>query len=406
MLADRMSLFPASGTAGARAAAKAATAGGRQVFDLSAGEVICEPAGGAVAGAIAALERGENRYTDTIGIAPLREAIARRLSSETGQVWSADEVAVTAGAKQGLFNAVMAVLNPGDEVLIPVPYWTTFPAQVLLAGAQPMRVDTRANGYLPRIEDLRAALTPATRAIIINTPNNPTGAVYDRALLGDIAEFAIQARLWVVFDECYSSFVWEPLRHHNIVSVVPEVRSRTLVVNAFSKQLALTGWRLGYVAGPPAVIAAVKALQGHTTSNPNVIAQHGVLAHLLQEVDTGFERGLHHRLHQARSAGLEILAGLERELVPTAQGGFYFYLDLARLLAAKPRAGIIADADDVARVLLEEAGVAGVSGTAFGDPSGLRLSYGAPVEILLPALRRVVGALNGMTRPERIRVVA
>lgn len=390
MLAQRMSLFSASGTANARAAAKAAAASGKGIIDLSAGEIWCEPPGTVVAGAIAAIERGENRYTDTVGIALLREVIATRLSLDTGHVWSADEVAVTAGAKQALFNAAMTVLNPGDEVLIPSPYWTTFPAQVQIAGAKAVFVDTRENGYWPRIEDLRAAVTPTTRAIVVNTPHNPTGAVYDRALLGSIAELAIRAKLWIIFDECYGSFAHEPHHHENIVSVVPEVRSRTLIVNAFSKQLALTGWRLGYLAGPKEVIAAVKALQSHTTSNPNVIAQHGVLAHL-ESGDRSFEAGLRTMLAVARRSGLEILSRLRDAPMLGAEGGFYFYLDLSTVLARCAPGTTI---DDLTNRLLAEAGVAGVAGSAFGDPTGLRLSYGVQRDELEAGLVRLVTFFN------------
>ncbi len=390
MLAQRMSSFAGSGTAAARAAAKAAQASGRTIVDLAAGEMRCEPPGTVIAGAIEALRRGENRYTDTVGIAPLREAIAKRLSLDTGHVWSADEVAVTAGAKQALFNAAMTVLDPGDEVIIPAPYWTTFPAQVALAGARPVFVDTRRNGYRPRIADLRAAVTPATRAIVVNTPNNPTGAVYDRATLAGIAELAIRTGLWVIFDECYGSFVHEPHEHESIVSVVPEVRPRTLMVNAFSKALALTGWRLGYLAGPKEVIGAVKALQSHTTSNPNVIAQHAVLAYL-ETGDRSYEAGLRAMLGVARARGLAILGDLRAVPAPQAEGGFYFYVDVSAIL---DRLGPGATVDDVARRLLMEAGVATVAGSAFGDPAGLRLSYGGALADLEEGLARLVVCLN------------
>src|SRR5262249_53395855 len=399
MLAQRTELFSASGTAKARSAAKAAATSGREIIDLSAGEIWCDSPETVRAGAIDAIRRGINRYTDTIGLEALRQAIATRLSDDTGDAWSGDEVAVTAGGKQALFNAAMAILNPGDEVIIPTPYWTTFPAQALIAGAKPVYVETRANGYVPDIKDIRAAVTPATRAIVINTPNNPTGAVFDRALLAGVAEVAIRRKLWVIFDECYGSFVYEPRRHDNIITIVPEVRPRTLIVNSFSKTLALTGWRVGYLAGPSNVIAAARALQSHTTSNPNVIAQHAILAHLKQD-DGSFEQKLRVDLSVNRARGLEILSRLHRVPPPPAQGGFYFYLDLSELLAARLRAGSFADADDVARLLLD-AGVAGVSGSAFGDPAGFRLSYGVPLDKLERGLRAVVDALNSLTAKER-----
>ena len=251
----------------------------------------------------------------------------------------------------------------------------------------PGLLDTRANGYVPDLDALAGATTPLTRAIIINTPNNPTGAVYDRATLAGIAELAIERDLWIIFDECYGTFAHAPWVHEAIVAVVPEVRSRTLVVNAFSKELGITGWRLGYLAGPGEVVKAAKALQSHTTSNPNVIAQHAVLAHL-EKGDGTFEQQLRSRLGLARTKGLSILSSLARVPQPAAQGGFYFYLDLAEILTERQ------SADDVVSFLLAEAGVAGVSGTTFGDRCGLRLSYGVPLQTLERGLQSAVKALN------------
>jgi len=396
MVAQRMSLFSVSGTANARAAAKAAAASGKEIIDLSAGEIWAETPEAVRRGAVAAINRNLNRYTDTVGTEQLREAIAKKLSVDTGQLWRADEIAVTAGAKQALFNAALALLNPGDEVIIPAPYWTTFPAQVSIAGARPVFVDTRANGYVPRIEDIRAAISPSTRAIVVNTPNNPTGAILDRELLNGITELALEHDFWVIFDECYGNFVFEPGKHEHIAAVNPEARRRIVVVNSFSKSLTLTGWRLGYLAAPREVISAAKALQSHTTSNPNVVAQHAVLAYF-EDGDRSFERGLRARLALNRTRGLAILSRLRNVPPPPAQGGFYFYLDLSGLVGGRSRDGAIATADDVANLLLREAGVASVPGSAFGDPTGMRLSYGIPVDLLERGLESLVDTLNGLS---------
>ena len=391
MVAQRMMSIARSGTAKTQAAAAAAAAAGREITDLSAGEVWVDPPQSVQDGAVAAIRRGENRYTDTVGLAPLRRAIAKRVSADTGQVWNADEVAVTAGGKQALFNAAMAVLDPGSEVIVPVPYWTTFPAQIRLAGATPVFVDTAATGYRPRLRDLEAAVTAATRAIIVNTPNNPTGAVFDGALLAGIADLAMRRDLWIVFDECYGRLVHGPTQHEHIIAVAPAVRPRTLVVNSFSKTLALTGWRLGYLAAPNTVINAVKSIQSHTTSNPNVIAQHAVMAYLEENADA-FERELRTVLAERCGSVRRLVAGLTRVSTGPSEGGFYLYLDLSRILPA----GAVADADGVARLLLDKAGVSVVPGSAFGDPMGLRLSYGvAPTALRrgLPSLVRVLDDL-------------
>ncbi|KAA3509353.1 aminotransferase class I/II-fold pyridoxal phosphate-dependent enzyme [Agrobacterium vitis] len=392
MLAQRTDMFKSSGTAAARAAAKAAADAGKEIVDLTAGEIWSDLAPTIRDGAIEAIQKGINRYTDTIGLIELREALARKVSLETGQLWKPDEIAVTSGAKQALFNTAMVLLNPGDEVIIPSPYWTTFPAQVMIAGATPVFVETRSNGYVPLIEDIKAAVTERTRAIVINTPANPTGAVYGVKTLVAIAELAHNRNFWIIFDECYGDFVHVHQTHHPIVSLVPEVRSRTVIINAFSKSLALTGWRIGYLSAPKDVVNAVKALQSHTTSNPNVIAQHAVLAHLRQD-DGVYQANLRSQLARSRQIGLSVLSGLSHVPVPNAQGGFYFYLDLSELL--KTKAGSVAvTADDVVNSLLSEVGVAAVSGTAFGDPSGIRLSYGIPPETLETGLSRLVEMLN------------
>jgi aspartate aminotransferase len=393
MLAQRTSLFKSSGTAAARAAAKAAADSGKEIIDLTAGEIWGDLAPTIRHGAIAAINKGVNRYTDTVGLIELRQSLAQKVSLETGQVWQADEIAVTTGAKQALFNTAMVLLNPGDEVVIPAPYWTTFPAQVLIAGGTPVFVDTRGNGYVPRVEDIAAAITSKTRAIVINTPSNPTGAVYDRDTLAGIAKLAIARNLWIIFDECYGAFVHSSEAHHPIVALVPDVRSRTIIINAFSKSLALTGWRIGYLAGPKEIINAVKALQSHTTSNPNVIAQYAVLAHL-ERGDGSYEAKLRGQLASARQRGLAALSSLARVPLPAAQGGFYFYLDLSDLVRPDLSQHAVKTADDVVNRLLAEAGVACVSGTAFGDPLGLRLSYGIPTEQLETGLWRLVAVLN------------
>ncbi|WP_027168304.1 aminotransferase class I/II-fold pyridoxal phosphate-dependent enzyme [Mesorhizobium sp. WSM3224] len=393
MLAQRTHLFKSSGTAAARAAAKAAADAGMEIVDLTAGEIWSDLAPTIRDGAIEAIRQGLNRYTDTIGLMGLREALARKVSAETGQTWPAEEIAVTSGAKQALFNVAMTLINPGDQVIIPAPYWTTFPAQIQIAGGTPVHIDTRENGYVPRIDDIQRVITPLTRAIVVNTPGNPSGAVCDAETLMGIGRLAVERDLWIIFDECYEPFTYDCHRHHPLVSLVPEVRARTVIVNSFSKSLALTGWRVGYLAAPKELILAVRALQSHTTSNPNVIAQHAVLHHLL-EGDGAFEAQLREQLTAARQAGLAALSQLRCVPIPEAQGGFYFYLDLSGVLRPTLENGHAETSDDIVSVLLSQAGVAGVSGTAFGDPNGLRFSYGIPPELLQAGLERVVRVLN------------
>ncbi|NYG45489.1 aspartate aminotransferase [Bradyrhizobium sp. IAR9] len=395
MLAERISLLSGSGTAAAREAVNVAAASGRRIIDLAAGEVIIKPPSSVREGAIAAINAGTNRYTDSIGLPPLRKAIAEKLSVATGMGWDTGDIVITAGAKQGLLDAAFAVLNLGDEVIVIRPCWPTFPSQVLLAGATPVFVDARPPTYIPDIDAIRAAVTPRTKAIIINSPNNPTGAVYDRSILQAIGDLAIDYQLWIVSDECYASFVFTAARHESIVMAHPDVRSRTILVNAFSKELAITGWRLGYFAAPSEIVSAAKKLQSHTTSNANVIAQYAILHHL--QVDDGtFEQEMHQRLSQARNTGLLILSGLHDVTIPDAKGSFFFYLDLSRLISALPAGSPVRSNDDIAQLLLEKADVGSVTGSIFGDANGLRLSFGIPPDLMATGLRRVVETLNSL----------
>lgn len=393
MLAQRTHSFKLSETVAATTAASAAAGSGKEIIDLTAGKISSQIAPSVRDGAIDAINRNLNRSTETVGLMKLRHALARKISVETGQPWSANEIAVTNGAKQALFNAAMTLLNPGDEVLIPAPYWTTFAAQIAVAGGTPVFIETRYNNYVPRLTDLTVAVTSKTKAIVVNTPNNPTGTIYDRDTLIGIAQLAASHDLWIIFDECYATFAHAPHTHHPIVSVAPQARNRTLIVNSFSASLALTGWRIGYLAGPKAVINAVEALQSHTTSNPNVIAQHALLHHL-ERGDVYFQSLLQRHVANARALGLSILSTLKLVPQPGAQGGFYFYLDLSELQLRAKAHGHEFNADDVVKALLIEAGVATVSGTAFGDPAGVRLSYGIDLEFLDKGLRRLTATLN------------
>ncbi|MEK9281033.1 aminotransferase class I/II-fold pyridoxal phosphate-dependent enzyme [Bradyrhizobium sp. ISRA442] len=367
------------------------------IIDLTTEEIWSDLAPSARDGAISAINSRVNRYTEAIGLFDVRSALARRISAETGQPWSADEVAITNGGKQAFFNAALALLNHGDEVLIPTPYWTSFPAQIVVAGGTPVFVDTRRSNYIPRLTDLAAAVTSRTKAIVVNTPHNPTGVVYDRDTLESIAQFAKDRDIWIIFDECCGAFAHAPHIHHPLLAVAPGVRNRTLIVNSFSKSLALTGWRIGYLAAPRPVISAINALQGHTTANVNVVAQHALL-HYLERGDLYFQALLQRQVANARALGLSILSSLTSVPQPPAQGGLYFYLDLTELQRRANAHGHELSADDVARVMLANAGVAIVSGTAFGDAAGIRLSYGGDLESLGKGLRRLSATLNEISR--------
>lgn len=393
MLAQRTALLNSSGDAAAWSPANACATNADPVIDLTADEIWSDFAPMVREGAIVAINRYLGRNTDAACLMELRHALARKISAETALDWSADEIAVTSGCEQALFNAAMVLLNPGDEVLIPAPYSTLFPTQIALAGGTPIFIGTWDNNYVPKLADLAAAVTPKTKAIVVNTPNNPTGTVYNRATLADIAQLAIDRDLWIIFDECYGAFVHAPHTHHPIVSADARARSRTLTVNSFCKSLALTGWRIGYLAGPESVIRAVNRLQIRTTSNPSTIGQRALLHHI-ESGDVAFQQKLQRQVDDARKLGLSILSTLTSIPAPAAQGGFHFYLDLSPWQRHVKARGRELNADEVVNVLLMEAGVATVSGTAFGDPAGVRVSYGIDLELMDKGLRRLAATLN------------
>lgn len=401
MLAHRMSFLADPDAACARGDAKVAGIVRSQIIDLAAGEVIIEPPLSVREGAIAAINVGGNRYADAIGLTTLRRAIAEKLSAETGIEWSREEIVITAGEKQALLDATLALIDPGDEVIIIRPCCPTFPSLVLLAGATPVFVDARRPRYIPDITAIRNAVSPSTKAIMINSPNNPTGAVYDRTTLQKLADIATDAQLWIIFDECHSRFVFTGVgRHTSIVRAHPGVRSRTILVNAFSDGLAVTGCGLGYCAGPAEIVCAIRKLRRHATASPDAIAQHAILHHL-QSSDGSFEQKMHQRLADARNIGLHILSDLRDIAPPRADGSLFFYLDLSRLVSALPADGPVRSTDDIARLLLEEAKVRSVAGGVFGDVTGLRLSFGAPPELLETGLKRIVKILNSLRTREK-----
>ncbi|MBM4421159.1 MAG: aminotransferase class I/II-fold pyridoxal phosphate-dependent enzyme, partial [Chloroflexi bacterium] len=228
--------------------------------------------------AIAAIREEFNGYTSTAGMMPLRRAIAERVRESTGLVYDPRHVVVSVGAKHAIFNAICTLAGPGDEVLLPVPHWVSFPDQVRFAGATPVFVPTEgARGWKVRREDLERAATGRTRLLILNTPNNPTGAVYARAELEEIARFCVERDLWVLSDEIYAPFAFTA-EGHTSIAALPGMRERTVVVSGASKAYGMTGWRIGYAAAPPEVASAMVTLQSHTTSNPTGVAQRAALA--------------------------------------------------------------------------------------------------------------------------------
>ncbi len=390
-----------------RIAARAAElrARGQRVVSLSAGEPDFDTPEHVRAAAERAIAEGRTHYTPNAGIAPLREAIAAKLGSENAIAYAPDEVLVSCGAKQVLYNACVALFGPGDEVLVPAPYWVSFPAMVRLARATPVIVPAGAeSGWKVTAARLAEALTPRTRGLVLNSPSNPTGAVYDERELAGIAELCLERRLWVLSDEIYERLCYERPRSPSIAALGPEMRELTVTVNGFSKCFAMTGWRLGYGAAPREVVQAMDVVQSHSTSNASSVSQYAGLAALTERAAS--ERSIAAMREAFRARRARLLAGLEGlpgvRSVPPA-GAFYVWSDVSetapRLLGGggpagdgRPRPGL---ADEICGELLERRGLALVPGGAFGGEGHVRWSFAASEEEIDEGLDRFRKAVQG-----------
>jgi aspartate aminotransferase len=395
MLAERMTNLAGSQTSGMRNKAKQLREQGINVINFAAGELDL-PTSPAIKQAVhQAVDADRTQYTDTLGIRPLRERLAERVSRATGVPYSAEEVGVTAGAKQALYNAAMVLFDPGCEVIIPAPYWVTFPVQVTLAGAIPVFLPTEPNHFQIDLAELAGRITSRTRGIILNTPHNPTGAVYDRSTLERIAALAIKHDFTVIFDECYEQLVYPPHQHHNIVKLVPEMKNRTVLINSFSKTYCMTGWRAGFMCAPKQVVKAASNLQGHVTSNPSNLAQYGALA-ALDAVNEPFLKNVQEVLRARRECALKLVQQIPHVGCTIPNGAFYLFPDVSLLLGRSHKGRPIADVDALAELLLEEAHVAVVAGSAFGSSRHVRISYAVSTQDVQEGLVRFRQFVEGL----------
>ena len=388
LLAERTKILTPPSTSRMRELANELKGAGVDVINFAAGELDGDASDLIKEAAKRAIDNGFNKYTPTVGMKPLRKVIAERVSRRCGTQYEGDEIAVTAGAKQALYNAAMALFNPGDEVIIPRPYWVTFPAQVEIAGARPVFVDTRGTGYRLTAEGLERAVTAATKAVIINSPNNPTGVVYDRDTLLRIAEIALERRFWIIFDECYCELVRHGVSHSNVVQLLNRVKAQTILVNSFSKSHAITGWRIGYAYGPRHVISAMENLQGHTTSNPCSISQHAALA-AVQNDDGSFMKKVNAVLEDRLRMAMLIVDSMKEIGCAPAEGAFYLFLNVEKKIGKSYKGRRIDSVETLTELMLSEAKVAVVPGAAFGDPSGLRVSYAIGTQQVEEGLHRM-----------------
>lgn len=366
---------------------KALIQGGVDVVNLTAGEPDFDTPVFIRQAAADAMHRGETRYTPVGGTVRLKSAIQDRLKMDTGIEYGADQVLVSVGAKHSLYNAIFALTNPGDGVLLPVPFWVTYPEQIRLAGGevQLVEIDPSHKGEL-RVEDLEKVVRPNTKGIILNSPSNPSGAVIGRARLAAIAEFAVDRNLWVISDEIYARLVYDGMEAVSIASM-PGMGERTVVINGVSKAYAMTGWRIGYAAGPRHVIQAMANLQSQCTSNPSSISQAAAEAALTgpQEPVEEMRREFDRRRRYAVSR-IQDMPGLR---VNEPKGAFYLWVDMSQLLGRTIGGRVVNNADDLALLWLEDARVSVVPGSGFGVNDHFRMSYATSMERLAEGLDRM-----------------
>ena len=361
---------------------------GQDIISLGAGEPDFDTPAFIRDAAKAALDVGETRYTAASGTPALRRSVCDFLRREKGLTYRPDQVLICTGAKQALLNAFVAMLNPGDEVILPAPCWVSYPEMIAMAGGKAVWVEAaEAEGFVPPIERIRAAVTERTKAILLNSPNNPTGAVWTREQLLAVGQLAVEKDIYLISDEIYDQLVYDGAEAVSVASLSPAIYARTLMVNGWSKAYAMTGWRLGYAAGPKALIAAMGAYQSHATGNPNAIAQAAGLAAL--EGDQRCVREMAAAFARRREMVLSLLAEMPYVSAFRPQGAFYVLLNVKELMGKRIGGREIHGSVELAEMLLEYAQIAVVPGAPFGAEGYVRLSYAAADDRLREAMRRL-----------------
>lgn len=338
--------------------------------------------------AIEAINKGFTKYTPAAGTLELRKAICEKLLRENGLEYQPGDIVVSNGGKHSLYNVYQAIGEPGDEFILQAPYWVSYPEMIKLAGGVPVIIETNEQtGFRMTVEDIRARITPRTKAITLNSPSNPTGAVYTREELKAIADLAVEHNLWVISDEIYEKMLYDGAEHVSIASFGPEIKKLTITVNGMSKAYAMTGWRIGYTASEPKIAKAMADLQSHSTSNPSSISQKASLAALtgpqepVAEMVTEFNRRREYIVDRLNAfPGVSCLK---------PQGAFYVFPNVSGLFGKTIRGRKIVDSDTLAEVILEEARVALVPGSGFGAPNNVRISYATSLERITEGLNRI-----------------
>ncbi len=391
-LATRTTRITPSPTLQLSATVKALVAQGQRVFDFTAGEPSFDSPDVAKNAAYEAIRSGFTKYTAVTGIDDLKDAIIEKFQRDQGLTYSRAQILVSCGAKHTLFNLALALFEAGDEVIIPTPYWVSYPEQILVADAKPVFLPTsESSGYAIDLNALESTLTNRTKAIILNSPCNPTGSMYDRQTLERIATVALQHNILIISDEIYEKMIYDQHQHHSIASVGPDMSRNTIIVNGVSKTYSMTGWRIGYAAGPDSLIKAMGDIQSQSTSNATSIAQKAAVGAL-----RGGDAFIQHMVKELDIRRKAIVGGLNRITgihCPLPSGAFYAFPNISRLLGRRFKGQPLATPFALANYFLKEANVACVPGEPFGSPAHLRFSYTGTMEVIEEGLQHLAEAV-------------
>ncbi|MBI2350747.1 MAG: pyridoxal phosphate-dependent aminotransferase [Deltaproteobacteria bacterium] len=392
-VSERSKLVKPSVTLALAAKAQAMRARGVDLVNFTAGEPDFDTPQRIKDAAVQALKKGMTKYTDVRGIEPLREAVAKKYLKEFALQYSKDEVLVSCGGKHALYNIFQATIDPGDEVIIPSPYWVSYSDMVLLAGGVPKLLPTtEANGFRITPEELKDAMTSRTRAFVFNSPSNPTGAAYGFEEIQGLCRILEQHNCLILSDDIYEKIVYDGLRFHSIVAVSPSLRERTIIFNSLSKTYAMTGWRIGYALGPAAVISAAAKLQSQSTSNPTSFAQVAAIEALAGPQDE--VQQMVGEFLKRRNLIVKRLEGMPGISCFNPQGAFYVFPNVRSLLGKKAGEFKLASAGDFAEYLLQEARVLAVPGEDFGSTENIRISYATSLEEIEKGCDRIEAAIK------------
>jgi len=367
---------------------------GKDVLSFSVGEPDFDTPEHIIAAGIEAMKNGETRYTASSGTPELRKAVCKKLLEDNGLVYEPSQIIISNGAKHSLANILLAIINDGDEVIIPAPYWLSYSAMVEIAGGKPVLIYTKKeNNFMPTRDELESVYSPKTKAIILTSPSNPTGMIAEEKDLKTVADFAVEKDIFVISDEIYEKLIYNPNKKHiSIASFGKDIYDRSIVVNGVSKSYAMTGWRVGYAACPQAVAKVIDSIQSHMTSNPNSIAQKATVAALLGSQDCVEQMRKEFALRCdyifEREESIPYISALKPE------GAFYLFIDVKETYGKKYNGEEIKSASDFARLLLDHKLVAIVPCEDFGMPDYIRLSYACSMEQIKKGMDRLEAFVN------------